>query len=187
MKTLISILFLSFGIQAFSQTPQELELIRLTNIERAKENLSPVVYSALLDSAAQFHNRYQVAKGKIDHVEHEIQPGETEKYVGPMQRIEKYNSKWDHIFTGDLISEICAGRWAINSQNKITEDSAVQLIFSQWMKSEPHRAILMTRGITHIAFALTVKHGPITKSKVPILNGRSTSSFYGTGLVAKTF
>jgi len=186
MKTLISILFLSFGIKAFSQTPQELELIRLTNIERAKENLSPVVYSALLDSAAKFHNRYQVTKDKIDHVEHEIQPGETEKYVGPMQRIKKYNSKWLNIFTGE-VGEICAGRWAINSQNKITEDSAVQLIFSQWMKSEPHRAILMTRGITHIAFALTVKQGPVTKSKVPILNGRSTSSFYGTGLVAKTF
>ena len=186
MKTLISILFLSFRIQAFSQTPQELELIRLTNIERAKENLSPVVYSALLDSAAQFHNRYQVAKGKIDHVEHEIQPGETEKYVGPMQRIEKYNSKWLNIFTGE-VGEICAGRWAINSQNKITEDSAVQLIFSQWMKSETHRAILMTRGITHIAFALTVKQGPITKSQFSILNGRSTWSFYGTGLVAKTF
>ena len=70
MKTLISILFLSFGIQSFSKTPKELELIRLTNIERAKENLSPVVYSALLDSSAKFHNRYQVAKGKIDHVEH---------------------------------------------------------------------------------------------------------------------
>jgi uncharacterized protein YkwD len=183
MKTLISILFLSFGIHAFSQTPQELELIRLTNIERAKANLSPVVYSALLDSAAQFHNRYQVAKDTIDHIEHEIQPGETEKYVGPMQRIEKYNSKWLNIFT-IAVGEIVAGRWAPDSPTKITEDSAVQLIFSQWMNSEGHRAILMTRDITHIAFALTVKQSPIRKS---IFGELSTWSFYGTGLVAKTF
>ena len=181
MKTLISILFLSFGINSFSQTPQELELIRLTNIERAKANLRPVVYSALLDSAAQFHNRYQVAKGKIDHNESEIQPGETKEYCGHMDRIKKYNSKWDHIFTGDSISEICAGRWAPDSPNKITKDSAVQLIFSQWMNSPGHRAILMTHGITHIAFALTVKQSPITKS---LFGEISTWSFYGTGLTA---
>ena len=87
----------------------------------------------------------------------------------------------------EVFSEIVADRHEINSQDKITEDSAVQLIFSQWMNSEPHRAILMTRDITHIAFALTVKQGPITKSQLSILNGRSTWSFYGTGLTAKTF
>jgi|688.fasta_scaffold753537_2 uncharacterized protein YkwD len=176
MKKLIAILFLSFGIQAFSQTSQELELIRLTNIERAKEKRSPVTYSSLLDSAAKFHNRYQVAKGKIDHIEYEIQPGETLVYEGPMQRIEKFNSKWLNIFTG-AVGEICAGHFETNTDNKITEDSAVQMIFSQWMKSKGHRAILMTKDITHIAFALSIKKDPKTKSW----------AFYGVGLVANTF
>lgn len=182
MKTLISIFFLSFGIQAFSQTSQELELIRLTNIERAKfvsptgEKLNPVTYSALLDSAAKFHNRYQVAKGKIDHIEYEIQPGETLVYEGPMQRIEKFNSKWLNIFTG-AVGEICAGHFETNTDNKITEDSAVQMIFNQWMKSKGHRAILMTKDITHIAFDLSIKKDPKNKSW----------AFYGVGLVANTF
>ena len=182
MKQLLLIIAIGLAVNTSAQTHEDSVLIDLTNKQRAALGLKSLQYSAILDSAAEFHNRYMVRRGISDHTEYEAQPGESQSYPGGRHRVGKFQAGAADQFSWNLTLEVCASHGQSDPQNPNfkfvpipSEDSAIQLLFSHWMYSPAHKWVLMNPDVTHIAFAIGIKKDPST----------STWIYFGTGLVSE--
>jgi len=182
MKQLLLIIAIGLAVNTSAQTHQDSILISLTNKQRTALGLKPLQYSAVLDSAVEFHNRYMVRRGISDHTEYEAQPGESQSYPGARHRVEKFQTGSTDQFSWNLRLEVCASYGQSDPQNPNfkffpipSEDSAIQTLFDSWMYSPAHKWVLMNPDVTHIAFAVGIKIDPST----------STWIYLGTGVVSQ--
>ena len=182
MKNLIltAIFAITISQIAHSQNHQDSVLLNLVNRERLANGLKPLKYTPLLDSAATFHNQYMIARGVLDHTEHEAISGESEVYYGESHRISKFEKTMKERFNETSRGEVCAsygGSYPAVPDFKIfpipSEDEALQKIFDSWMFSPAHKWGLMLPEITHIAFAVGIKKDPSI----------SAFTYFGTGVV----
>ena len=122
-----------YTITSTINTPSEIEqeVIRLTNIERAKYNLAPLTYDPILAAAAQLHVEDMDKSGK--YLAHTGSNGSS-----PGNRIQA---------SGYLAS------WHINDDGSMTypsqENAAAgqispQEVVDEWMNSPGHRAAILT-------------------------------------------
>lgn len=184
MKRLIISIFLAFPLGLWAQGPADSALIEMTNRERAKLGLSPLAYSALLDSAAEFHNRYQVAVGEIGHTEKWAQPGDSVERLGPVDRVRKFAPLFPNsgIFAEEFQKEVCAshgvtqnGATDLSRNAPISRDSAIRILFERWMTSPQHQFLLMYPTATHVAFSVSLRLDP----------ERGTWTWFGCGVIAE--
>lgn len=182
MKQLLLIIAIGLAVNTSAQTHEDSVLIDLTNKQRAALGLKPLQYSAVIDSAAEFHNRYMIKSGVCNHYEVDTQPGETQSYSYARQRVAKFAMASGDKFSIDLSLEICASYGLSDPQNPNfrffpipARDAAIKQLFGQWMYSPAHKAILLNPDVTHIAFAIGVKKDPSI----------STWIYFGTGVVSK--
>jgi uncharacterized protein YkwD len=127
-------LFTLLGVGVSAADPNDLaavkaEMIRLTNAERAKENLQPLVEDARLSKAAQKYTDLMAEKQILDHNIGGSTPG---------QRVDA--EKYDYGAVGEIIYR--AGQ---------KEEANAAKAIRSWMTStDGHREVLLRSKYTHI-------------------------------------
>lgn len=104
------------------------EIVKLTNIERAKENLPPFKVNDLLTKAAQGHSDNMAKQNKLDHTLDEKDVGDRLTAVGY-----KFSAWAENIAMGQ-------------------PDAAAAL--KSWMNSEGHRDNILSKTVTEIGVGL---------------------------------
>ena len=105
------------------------EMIRLTNAERAKENLAPLVEDARLTSAAQKHTDHMAEKQMLEHELGGTTPG---------QRVEAEKYDWGAV--GEVL-------YRAGQPEKANAAKAIR----SWMTSKDgHRETMLRSKYTHI-------------------------------------
>ena len=107
------------------------EMIRLTNAERAKANLKPLVEDARLSRAAQKHTNLMAEKGTLSHRVGGTSPGD---------RLDAENYKWRSV------DEIIA--------DGVRKADAADVV-RRWMRSKGHREAILTAEYIHIGVGLS--------------------------------
>jgi uncharacterized protein YkwD len=110
----------------------EQQVLTLLNQIRASHGLSQLTASAPLRSAARAHSADMLQQGYFDH----DSPGET------------WDARIGHYLRSPLMGEnLALGRGASGSAAGIV---------GQWMRSPPHRAIILTAGLHRVGVGLAV-------------------------------
>lgn len=122
----------AYGLQVAITTREELktEVIRLTNLERQKEGLTPLVRSSLLDQAADGH--VQDMDDHDQYLAHTGSNGST-----PVDRIQAtgYKGAWVDLGNGTMRT--------ISSENAAAGQPSPAEVVTAWMNSPGHRAAIM--------------------------------------------
>jgi uncharacterized protein YkwD len=161
MKTLITIIFLSFAITISAQDSANKIFLELVNAHRAKHGLKPVEYSALLDSAATLHVNWMVAANKLSHYESPLTP-EAVYYVGPLERIKKFagienfDTRWRNHFYSVFEN---AGFLTCEHINR----ESITQMFNLWVSSSRHNKALLDPKVNIAAFNLHGNYNSLTK------------------------
>jgi uncharacterized protein YkwD len=114
------------------QAGGEQQVLALLNQIRAGHGLSSLVVSAPLRSAARAHSTDMLQQGYFDH----DSPGET------------WDARIARYVRSPMIGEnLALGRGASGSAAGIVR---------QWMRSEPHRAVILTAGLHRVGLGLAV-------------------------------
>ncbi len=162
MKTLITIIFLSFAITISAQDSANKIFLELVNAHRAKHGLKPVEYSALLDSAATLHVNWMVAANKLSHYESPLTP-DAVYYGDPLERIKKFagienfDTRWRNHFYS--VFENAAGPLLCTN---IDRESITQ-IFNLWVSSKGHNKALLDPKVNIAAFNLHGNYNSLIK------------------------
>ena len=114
------------------QDGSEQQVLVLLNQIRAGHGLSPLSASAPLRSAARAHSADMLRQGSFEH----DSPGET----------------WDARIARYLRSPLVGENLALGTGSS---GSAAGIV-SQWMRSPPHRAIILTAGLHRVGLGLAV-------------------------------
>lgn len=151
MKKLITIILVSFAIEANAQSSTDLLFIKKINEFRAQNGLTTLTYNAVLDSAAEWHSAYMAKTGVCGHGENQ--------YYEPQNRIEKYDpqaftGKFDRYEVGEnacLFNEYCP---------VLTDQAIVDKAFTLWLNSPGHKAAMLDKTAQYIGFGdvITTKH-----------------------------
>jgi uncharacterized protein YkwD len=112
------------------QGASEQQVLALLNQIRASHGLSPLVASAPLRNAARAHSADMLQQGYFDH----DSPGES----------------WDSRIARYLRSPLVGENLALG---RGSSGSAAGIV-SQWMRSPPHRAIILTAGLRRVGVGL---------------------------------
>jgi|688.fasta_scaffold00290_77 uncharacterized protein YkwD len=156
MKKLIHIILFSFAISATAQDSENKIFLELVNAHRASHGLSPVEYSATLDSAVTLHVNWMIRADTLEHYEYPLTPDGI-YYTGPLTRIEKFDQDWKKHFSRYSFRENVGAHYKIssnyNSLKSVNVDkSTVIIIFNEWVKSASHNAALLDPKVTVAAF-----------------------------------
>jgi uncharacterized protein YkwD len=106
------------------------DVIRLTNLERAKEGLAPLTRNTLLEQAAQAHVEDMDASNR--YLAHTGSNGSS-----PVDRIKAtgYKAAWVDLGQGSMRT--------IPSENAASGYTTAEKVVDAWMKSSGHRAAIM--------------------------------------------
>lgn len=130
----------------------EARIIALTNIERARHGLAPLVADADLTRAARAHSEEMV---RLDYFAHE---SPTAALRTPARRVAKAGCT--DVEVGENIA----------FYEGYGPDEAVRRVVSDWMNSPGHRANILRSSYTHIGIGLAWGGGKLTVSQE--LSGR---------------
>lgn len=163
MKKFAIIIALIFSSPVFAQDSFDVRFLELVNAHRAKNGLSPVKYSAILDSGAQFQANYMDRKRECTHDQwgDSIQPT---AYPNAFCRCLKFEpdlrSKFDHfrenVGGGLTVKNLKfdARLIKINGKHLTIDLESVDYWFWRWVKSPAHNAALLDPRATHAAFGI---------------------------------
>jgi uncharacterized protein YkwD len=114
------------------QSGSEQQVLALLNQIRTSHGLSPLTASGPLRSAARAHSADMLQQGYFDH----DSPGEA------------WDARIGHYLRSPLLGENLA-------MGTGSSGSAAGIV-SQWMRSPPHRAIILTAGLHRVGVGLAV-------------------------------
>ncbi|AEB11622.1 CAP domain-containing protein [Marinithermus hydrothermalis] len=123
-----------FVTSAWAQTPLELEVLRLTNLERARVGLPPLVWDARAYAAAQRHAKDMLERGFFSHVNPEgLDAADRMRQAGVLEVTVGENlAFFEHVPDEAVPGEAVRG----------------------WMESPGHRANLLSAEFTHVGIAM---------------------------------
>ena len=164
MKKLAIIISLVLPILALAQDSADVRFLELVNSHRAKYGLSPVKYSAALDSGCKLQADYMFAKEKVTHrQERDSSDGAAELYPDAGSRCEKFDPNFNRKFERVGLRENVAGgghsKRATIDVRKFDKTTGggldrVYFLFQMWVNSPGHNAALLDPKVTHAAFAI---------------------------------
>ncbi len=114
----------------FEMTPEEKQILELTNEARKKENLPPLKPSPVLFKVARAHTANMARQQKLEHVLDNKTPFQRIKEAGYAYR-----------FAGE---NVAFGNYPIPQ------------VFEGWMESKPHRANILNKNFTEIGLGRVV-------------------------------
>lgn len=110
------------------------EILKLVNIERAKQNLKPLTLDWQVSRVAQYKSDDMANKNYFSHT--------SPTYGSPFDMLKSFNVKYKS--AGENIAK---GQKTANA------------VMTAWMNSEGHRANIMNANFTHLGVGYTVKNG----------------------------
>jgi uncharacterized protein YkwD len=113
----------------FRMTADEKELLEMTNAERAKEKLPPLVPNPLLFKVARLHSANMAKKGEMKHVLDGKTPGERTLAGG-----------YDYRKVAENLA--------------VSDGAPLKEIVENWMKSEVHRDNILRSGLEEIGMGI---------------------------------
>jgi len=157
--------------QVYAQSNTDKLFLEKINQFRAQNGKTAVIYDETLDSAAHWHSGWMKQYQQLSHSEH--------FYHTTHQRIEKYDaSAFIYRYDKYLVQENCV--MGNHYSNNFTADSLVDLTFTAWLNSPPHREALLEDWATNIGFGEVLVE--TTYPMFPIKNNQ----FYATLVITTT-
>ncbi len=114
----------------FTPTPTEAKIVELTNLERKKKELPPLLTNALLFKVAQAHSENMAKQGKMEHVLDGKKPGDRMREAGY-----KFARAHENIAKGD-------------------PQVPLEDLMKAWMESKGHRENILTEMCTEIGIGI---------------------------------
>ncbi|MBI2803646.1 MAG: CAP domain-containing protein [Planctomycetes bacterium] len=116
----------------FKQLPGEVKVFELTNRERKKAELKPLVLSTHLSKIARAHSENMARQGKMEHVLDEKTPFDRMADAG-----------YKYLKAGENIASYRGG-----------DNEALEQIMKAWMESKLHRENIVRKEFTEIGIGI---------------------------------